>query len=441
MSLILSFKHSMSSRWWEAIDRRLNHDDIRSVCLLVLTIYSIILAISFATQRSGRTVFGPQLGADFGAYYVAGAIFNHVTPGRIYDRDLHRAIYQEVFPTAPSGEELPYVNAPFFILPFIALARLPYAWAYLVWLPISLGLFISGFNLIWKSLGAMPLDARQTALLLGLSFMPFLVECLAGGQTSAFGFFCFALAINCERRSRQIMSGAALALCSYKPTLLLLALPMLAITRRFLTMVGFVIGCLILTVVSLLIVGWQGCFEYIKMLLFFADNSTSASSGLKSWKYVDVNSFFRLILNGHVYIRWFLVAVVFLLVLPLLFRFWHRIGRKSENDHSLVWAVTLTWTLVLNIYLGIYDTTLIVLSVLLTTNFLRRSANKLQFELTPVYKLTILLLYLVPWATQPIAQLTGVQLYTITLVLFGIYQLSLFKMMGESSAVTVNLRR
>jgi len=211
-------------------------------------------------------------------------------------------------------------------------------------------------------------------------------------------------------------------------------LPMLAITRRFLTMVGFVIGCLILTVVSLLIVGWQGCFEYIKMLLFFADNSTSASSGLKSWKYVDVNSFFRLILNGHVYIRWFLVAVVFLLVLPLLLRFWHRIGRKSENDQSLVWAVTLTWTLVLNIYLGIYDATLVVLSVLLTTHFLYRSANKPQLELTPIFKLIILLLYLVPWVTQPIARLTGIQLYTVILVLFGCYQLSQRRMLGWSSA-------
>ena len=424
MSLILLLKHSMSSRWWEAIDRRLNQDDIRSVCLLVLIIYSIVLAISFTTQRSGRTVFGPQLGADFAAYYVAGAIFNHVAPGRIYDRDLHRAIYQEVFPTAPSGEELPYVNAPFFILPFIALARLHYAWAYLCWLLISLGLFISGFNLIWKSLVGMPASARHTALLLGLSFMPFLIECLAGGQTSAFGFFSFALAINCEYRGRKIMSGGALALCSYKPTLLLLALPMLVITRRFSTIVGFLIGGLLLATTSSLIVGLQGCLGYLKMLLLFADSSTSASSGLKSWKYVDVNSFFRPFLNQQAYLRWFFVALAFLVVLPLLFKFWRRRCRENESNQDLVWAVTLTWTLVLNIYLGIYDTTLVVLSVLLTTHVLCRGVNNLHVELKPDYKLTILLLYLIPWITQPIARLTGFQLYTVILALFGGYQLA-----------------
>jgi hypothetical protein len=35
----------------------------------------------------------------------------------------------------------------------------------------------------------------------------------------------------------------------------------------------------------------------------------------------------------------------------------------------------------------------------------------------------MLLLYLTPWVTQPIAQLTGVQLYTLVLAMFGGYQL------------------
>src|SRR5262245_21582840 len=223
MTLITSLQRNQLIRVWAAVNRRLNRSDIQSICLLVLAIYSIALCVSFATQKSGRTVFGPPLGADFGAFYIAGKIFNSVSPDRIYDRSLHRQLYQEHFPSAPSGEELPYINAPFFVLPFPLLARLEYSWAYFIWILISLGLYISGFTLLWRTLDAMPEGAYVGALLLALSFMPFLVECVAGGQTSAFGFFCFALAINCERRGRQIMSGAVLALCSYKPTLLLLA--------------------------------------------------------------------------------------------------------------------------------------------------------------------------------------------------------------------------
>ena len=423
MASITSLRHSVLIRGWSTINHRLNHSDIRSICLLILVIYSIMLGVSFATQSKGRTVFGSQLGADFEQFYIAGIIFNTQTPDRIYDRDLQRSLYHELFPDTPPDTELPYVHAPFFVLPFPFLSRLSYPWAYFVWLLISLGLYVSGFNLLWRVLDAMPEGVYLMSLLLALSFMPFLVECLAGGQTSAFGFFCFALAINCERRDRQILSGAALALCTYKPTLLLLTLPMLVITRRFSTLIGFVTGSLFLAIVSLLLVGWQGCAGYVNSLLFVGGHSTGAASGLRPWKYVDVNSFFRLLLGHHVYLKWFFVSVACLLVLPLLFRFWLRIGRESESGRSMAWASALTWTLVLNAYLAIYDATLVVLSVLLTIHVIYRRAKELQFDLAPVHKLAMLLLYLTPWVTQPIARLTGVQLYTVALAMFGSYQL------------------
>lgn len=224
-----------------------------------------------------------------------------------------------------------------------------------------------------------------------------------------------------------MIGGAALALCLYKPSLLLLILPMLIVTRRFSTMAGFAIGGLFLALVSLLVVRWEGCVDYVRMLLFFTDASTGAAPVLKSWKYVDVNSFFRLLLNHHSYLRWIATGATFLLALPLLFRFWRKADRKSENDQSLVWAIILTWTLVLNLYLGIYDATLVTLSVLLTTNVFYRRAGNHQCELAPAYKFILLLLYLVPWVTQPIARLTGVQLYTIILAVFGSYQLRQFR--------------
>src|SRR6185295_20283569 len=100
------------------------------------------------------------------------------------------------------------------------------------------------------------------------------VECLAGGQTSALAFFCLALAINQERRGHYILSGLALSLCAYKPTLLLLVVPMLFFTRRHSTLLGFVAGCAVLAVVSLLVVGRQGCLGYINTLLYFTNAST-----------------------------------------------------------------------------------------------------------------------------------------------------------------------
>ncbi|HEY9807640.1 MAG TPA: glycosyltransferase family 87 protein, partial [Candidatus Obscuribacterales bacterium] len=317
-------------------------------------------------------------------------------------------------------------NAPFFILPFTMLARLPYSWAYLFWVLLSVALYVAGFSLILRTLEGIPPEAKFTALLLALSFMPFLVECLAGGQTSAVAFFCLALTIHLERRGYQILGGLALSLCAYKPTLLLLIVPMLLVTRRYLTLLGFLAGCALLALVSLVMVGWQGCLGYLNTLLYFTNASTSSASGLRSWKYVDINSFFRLLVGNHPYLRWALTAGAFLFTLPFLLKYWWKSPGKQPNGQSLDWALAITWTLVLNLYLGIYDTTLVVLSVLLTTNAFHRAEAKNRLWLPASYRLILLLLYVVPWITQPIVRLTNLQIYTVVLALLGSWQLVRF---------------
>lgn len=412
----------------DVVERRLSRNYVQFTCLLVLAVYLVAFIISLTTAERGRTIFGPHLGADFGAFFVAGKIFNEHSPAQIYDAQLQDRLYREQFPDAALDDRLPYVNAPFFVLPFTLLARLPYSWAYLSSVLISLALFVGGFALIWKTLEGIPADAWSTSILLALSFMPFLVECLAGGQTSAFGFFCLASAISSERRGKLFVSGLVLSLCSYKPTLLLLILPMLVISRRFTTLIGFVAGCGLLTIVSLLAVGWQGGAGFINTLLNFASASTSAVSGLRTWKYVDVNSFFRLLLGEHIYVRSVLTAAAFVVGLPFLVRVWWKSDRGNPETDSITWAVTIAATLVLNVYVGIYDSTLVVLSALLITEILYRR----RAELPVSYKLVLLLLYVVPWITQPVARLTGIQLFTIVLGLWFI-RLGCFRLQPKNS--------
>jgi hypothetical protein len=403
------------------IERRLNRSYVQFICILVLAVYLILLTVAFATNVKGKTIFGPYLGADFGAYYIAGKIFNEHGPQRIYDAALHNQLYLTEFPWAPRDSQLYYANAPFFITPFTVLARLPYAWAYLCWLLFSLLLYLAGFSLVWKALPEIPRDAWRVGVLLALSFMPFLVECLAGGQTSAVGFFCLALAITLERRGNYFLSGLALSLCAYKPTLLLLVVPMLLITGRYVTLVGFAAGAALLSLISLLLVGWQGGVGFINTLLYFTSASTTAASGLRSWKYVDINSFFRLLVVGGTSLRWILTALVFLAVTPFLVMRWWKSDLKDSADSNLVWAMTLAWTPALNLYMGMYDATVVVLSAMLATDFLYRESANPKTALSFNYKLLLLLLYIVPWVTQPIARLAHLQLFTLVLALFGGY--------------------
>ena len=401
------------------IERRLNQRYIRSIAILVLAIYVVVLTVSFATAKRGKTVFGPFLGADFGAFYVAGQIYNHHGHERIYDVELHRRLYKENFPDAPLNEELTYANAPFFVAPFILLSRLPYAWAYFLWLVISVSLFVAGFSILWRALEFLPKEIWWTALLVGLSFWPFLVECLAGGQTSAFGFFCLALAVASEKRSR-FWSGAALALCAYKPTLLFLVAPMLLVSGRWLTVIGLAAGELVLALVSFVLVGVQGCVNFVNRLLFYSSSATSTEAGLRSWKYVDINAFMRLLLPHQAQFRWAITAVVVLLALAFLVVKWWRL--REESQRRLLWAVTITWTPVLNLYMGIYDSTILVIAgLLLTAEFYSRGYR--SDSLPYAYKCLLILLYLSPWFTQNIALMVGVQIYTLAVAAFGVYQL------------------
>jgi hypothetical protein len=401
------------------IERRLNQNYIRKIAILVLAVVFIVLTISFATAKRGKTIFGPFLGADFGAFYVAGQIFNNYGPARIYDFRLQRDVFKQNFPDAPDDEALLYANAPFFIAPFVLLSRLPYSWAYLIWLVFSLALYIAGFSILWRSLESLPRDIWLTALLLALSFWPFLVECLAGGQTSAVGFFCLALAIAFETRGR-FWSGVMLALCAYKPTLLLLVVPMLFVTGRWLTVAGLAAGSAVLAVISWLLVGIEGCISFVNRILFFSTTTTSTVTGLRSWKYVDINFFMRLLLPNHPQIRWIAVAIVVLLVVPFIVAKWWRL--RDERQRRLLWALTLTWTPVLTIYMGIYDSTILVLAALLLTAEFYSSGYRSD-SLPFVYRCLLLALYLAPWITQNIAMMTGVQIYTLAVAAFGVYQL------------------
>ena len=396
------------------LERRLTRSYIKFVCLLVLAVYLIVFLVSFYTSKTSRTIFGPHLGADFAAFYIAGEIFNSA-PSAIYDFELQDQRYRQHFPDATPGSHLPFLNAPFFVLPFTLLSRLPYSFAYVGWVVISLGLFALGFLLMRRTLEELPHDVWPIAFLLGLSFMPFLVECLAGGQTSAVGFFAIAAAITSERSKRSFLSGLALSLCTYKPTLLVLILPMLVVSRRYQTLLGFAAGCLVLALVSLLTAGRVACIRFVETIINFAGFSTMSGSGLRTWKYVDINSFSRLLLGQQPYLRVAIIITIFVAGLLYLLRIWWRADRARRDEQALVWAVTIAATLVLNVYMGIYDSTLVVLSALLVTDYLYRRGN----DLPTYYKFILLLLYTVPWITQPIARVTGIQLFTIVLALFA----------------------
>lgn len=418
----MQLSSSVSLRLKQLLESRTRPHYLKLISSLVILVQLALLIVTFLTQQHNQTRFGPLLGADFASFYTAGTIFNLESPAAVYIATVQDTTYHQLFPTVPADARLPYANAPFLTLLFAQLAQLPYPLAYLSWLLLTLTLYVGSFLLLWQTLDALPRHRKSTILLLALSFMPFLVEGWIGGQTSILAFGAIALAIYLERQQRPLRSGAVLSLCLYKPTLLVLIVPMLLLTRRIRTIVGLASGVVVLSALSWLIVGSTGLMNYLNMLLFFKNAAVNSESGLKIWKYIDGNSFFRLLLNDYPTVQTVLAATLFGTgLLCLAWRWWQRPSGNPDTDAAL-WSLTITGTLVFNLYVGIYEATLLVLSLLLFTHVCYRRAVQSERALSDSYKVLLILLYLTPWVSQWVAQTARLQLFTMVLLALGIYQ-------------------
>ena len=285
---------------------------------------------------------------------------------------------------------------------------------------ISAGLYLAGLTVLWRGRHAIPVAEWSTALLLAVTFWPFM-ECWLSGQASAIGFAAAALALRCESLHKPFGAGLCLALCLYKPPLLVLLLPMLVITRRWRVLGGFAAGSLALAGVSLLAVGWRGCLVYAKLLIEYPDIINSELVIFPKWKFIDLNNFLGLLLGSRVGIRRIVWLVIVLAIVPFLVRLWWLSVKWGPDRRTLAWAATLTWTLVLNIHTGYYDAILAVPGLMITADVLYRRAGTLSLG----FKLLLALLYVVPWFSQHLARWAGFQPFTLILIALGSYQLIL----------------
>jgi len=411
-------------QWLSACGRfageRLEPARIRFICLAIVGLSVAMLVLSFATRTENQTIFGTPLGADFAGFYYAGQILNDGQPHLLYDRNHQSARFHALLPRLQPGEELPYVHPPFVAFAFRPLALLPLSVAFAVWLLVSASLYVAGCWLLWQVGTGFQAGDRTTALVLLLAFEPFVMECWLGGQLSAVAFFLFALAFHLEMRGRAMLSGLALGLCLYKPTLLVLFLPMLGVGRRGWTFAGAALGGTFLAGVAILAVGWDESLHYLQVLRGFSEE-TAGSLKLRDWKYVDLNTFFRLLLGGtSIWQRAVLVATC-AGPLAYLARLWWTFGREGEAVRRLTWAATLTGTCVLNVYFGVYDTVVAAAAALITADVLRAARPGTPFP--AVFKWLMVLLFVVPWVTQPLARCTHVQTYTLVLCALLVFEM------------------
>jgi len=371
---------------------------IRFISIAAICTALSLLTWNIATQHGGITTFGPELGGDYPAFYLAGQTLN-TDPDRLYDLPRQEELFHQLIPDAPN-HFLFYPGAPFLAVLFRPLALLPYTWSYLAWLGIGAALALASFWLLWRACGKT--GNWLTALLACLSFAPLLLEGWIGGQTAVVVLFCVSSAIYLHSRGHPISAGAVLAVLAFKPTLLLLVVPMLFVTRSFRVLLGMALGSLGALVISLWAVGYSGCVSWLQLLAYYAEVKRLAPESLKPWKYVDLRSaVYPLFYHPPLWAS-ILLAFLFTAGTTLLLRTWWQSAKGG--DWRTTWASALIWTPVLSPHFAVYDTVLLIPAAFLVAPSIRPLA----------------LIYLAAWCSQSVAQFIGFQPLTAAIVLFGL---------------------
>ena len=180
-----------------------------------------------------------------------------------------------------------------------------------------------------------------------------------------------------------------------------------------------------LVLVSWLTVGSEICFRYVDALRGFTGTATGTGMVRKDWKFIDLNFFFRNLFGEPTPLGKALVLVIAAVPLVFLIVSWWRLDRTGEAYRRLVWASTVTWTMVINVYMGIYDLILVVLALLWTADIFYRPSNRLEAYF-PAFKFLVFLVIVLAWITQrPVAEYTGFQIITPVLFVLAAFQLRL----------------
>ena len=388
-----------------------------------LLIGCIVAPVSFSIWvqlRNGASFFSRPV--DFVYFYGTGSIAAEHSIYDVYNFSLQLEEFNKILPLQ-DGSYGPSPYPPFVPLFFSQFARMSFNYAYTVWVCLSVLLYAAGLALALRDF--FPGRALEQSLIVcfALSYYPFLFSTFFNGQLSCVGFIATVIALSKEERNQPFQSGLALAVLAYKPTLLLLLIPMLLVTRRFRIFMGFIAGTIGLICLSSLIAGPLVWTAYLRFLNSFAHVSgLYGQSSLRLWQFNDLNSFSCAVAGGRTPGGLLILAFVSVIAIVYLAVLLWRSANGDRPELRLAWATTLTWSMLLNVYYPIYDTILIAVSIMLSIAAARDlNCRRCVGGVTSL----ALLVFGTSWITESVAKAYGVQLLTLSILSLGIMQMFL----------------
>lgn len=350
--------------------------------ILGLTFIALIASIIFSY---GSRLF--LLSTDFRAFYTGGQMLLNGVSYDFYNLDTQYNFQHKFAPEVSPKNLMPFVYPSFVALPFAPLAFLPLDKAYLVWLFLNILLLIFILRSILKLTNEPPKSIKILLLSLILLFFP-LWNALLQGQLSFLITLSVLQAYVALRSNKNVSAGLWLALLLVRPNLVIVPALVLFVGRRFHALLGLALGSSILLVISLLLVGSKGLFEYINLLraaFSWGDAYTMHPQLEPTWR-----GFLQTVANSDyvkdIQLLWFLgvIGAIGLLLWPRLTRFW--VWRKSHASSSSHFDLAFAFMIIIMIFTSPHTnyhdlTLLIVPGVLIVSHLSKKKKYDIQDKL------------------------------------------------------------
>jgi len=294
---------------------------------------------------------GQPVGTDFLEFYAAGATLLRGESARLYDMDYQARLEREIIGPGLQAYYA-FITPPFFAVPFVPLALLPYGLAFALW---SLG----GLAALWASMRLMGLRSSRP-FLWALTWFP-VFAAVSYGQNSLLSLFLLALTFRLWRDGRPWAAGLALAALMYKPQLTLGVVLLWLVSGRegWKAVAGWGLGSAALAV--LCAVAWpEASWAYLHFARTVLPDLPNWQE-FPLWHLHTVRGFWRLLVP-----EWPLLGDALTLLLTGLglvegYRFW----RRHQGRFPLTFAAAVALTLWVTPHAMIYDWAVLLIPAVL----------------------------------------------------------------------------
>jgi hypothetical protein len=256
-------------------------DELNANTLALTTGLLLAFTVAFFIYYGLNTINDPVFSIDFVPYHLAGhllaegdleSLTNYSETGGFFATTGPFLDYFHQFFYPQSTYATRWVYLPAYLWVFRPLANFDFPTASRIWLAINALLTLACFWLLWSArrlpaiFGQLKYWRMAWFAFLVLTFQPMLSN-LWHGQVTGLIFACFCLSYWLLQRNRSMAAGLGLGLIipfKFYPALFVLYFVW---QRQWRVVAGALVGSLIILLISLLTVGWEGNLAYFEVVV------------------------------------------------------------------------------------------------------------------------------------------------------------------------------